>query len=118
MLAFFLVVLLLHDVLFLLVCLARLFFGKLPKPLPGDLMVRPLCVLIHSITFFVIVDYTTVAFHNVNNTHYSLVPQLVPLKPSIQMQLYESIPSVQVAPFWHGCEKQSSISKTKIEKIY
>ena len=112
MLAFFLVVVLLHDVLFLLVCLARLFFGKLPKPLPGDLMVRPLCFLIHSI----IIPQSLV--HNVNNTHNSLVVQLVPLKPSIQMQLYESIPSVQVAPFWHGCETQSSISKTKIENIY
>ena len=36
---------------------------------------------------------------NVNTTQNSLVPQLMPIKPATQVQLYESTPSVHVPPF-------------------
>ena len=36
---------------------------------------------------------------NVNTTQNSLVPQLMPMKPATQVQLYESTPSVHVPPF-------------------
>ena len=38
-------------------------------------------------------------YKNVKTTFNSLVPQLVPLNPATQVQLYESTPSVHVPPF-------------------
>jgi hypothetical protein len=43
-------------------------------------------------------------------TVYLLVSQLVPVKPGTHVQLYESTPSTQVAPFWHGELAHSSMS--------
>ena len=45
----------------------------------------------------------------------SLVPQVVPLNPVMQVQLYESLPSVHAPLFWHGLGAQSSMSKASNE---
>ena len=52
-----------------------------------------------------------VSLHQCKYYTNSLVPQLVPLNPATQVQLYESIPSVQVPPFVHGFGAQSLMSK-------
>ena len=43
-----------------------------------------------------------------NCSHSLPISQLIPSKPAAHVHVYESIPSTQVASFWHGLLEHSS----------